>query len=198
MKRMLLFLAVIVALSTLSSFALVNMQEQKNLEDEPVYHTKITGWFSETESFTCFVYYKNGVEGRYYMIQPHEGSKDYWSIYDNEYYNSPVCSDFRTKFRYVANGFYFNCDLPHRAKEYNNGLVFYTQIKGWSSDILSGIYSIYYSSVDRVHYVKSSDIEYWSIYKNEYYNSPKCHDYRKNFRYVANEVYFNCDKLLLR
>lgn len=195
MKKLYAIVFAIVASLTLSSFSLINASEVGVMDTEFVFHTKVTGWVSATESYTYSVYYINGLEGRVYYIQPEYSSYDYWSIYDNEYYNSPVCSDYRTRFRYIANGVFFNCDLPYRAKEDNGGFVFLTQIKGWVSATEFYIYSIYYreGNGERVYYVKPSWEAYWSIYDNECFNNSECQDYRKNYRYVARETYFNCD-----
>lgn len=196
MKRLFLLLIAFVATLTLSCFTVIKPQEEKEGGGEFVYYTKIMGWGSATESYTYSVYYINGLEGRVYYIQPEYSSYEYWSISNNDYYNSPVCSDYRTRFRYVANGIYFNCDLPYRAKENNGGYVFFTQIKGWVSATESYVYSIYCK--EGVYYVKPSWEEYWSISDNEYYHNPECKDYRKNYRYVSYGTYFNCNLPLRR
>ena len=198
-KQLFLVLTAFVASLLLSSFTVTN-QETKEKNNEFVYFTKTTGWVSATESYSYSIYYQDGLDGRVYYVQPEYSHNEYWCISDNEFYNSPVCSDYRTRFRYVSNGVYFNCDLPYRAKEDNGGFIFLTQIKGWVSATDFYIYSIYYKegAGERIYYVKPSWEEYWSVLENEYYNNPECHDYRKNFRFVSYGVYFNCDSPLLR
>ena len=191
MKKMFLLLIVFVSILTLYSFAMTNEHETKEMNGEFIYFAKVTGWVSATESYIYSVYYIIGLEGRVYYIQPEYRSYEYWNISNNDYYNSSVCSDYRTRFCYVANGVYFNCDLPYRAKENNGGYVFFTQIKGWVSATESYVYSIYCK--EGIYYVKPSWEEYWSISNNEYYHNPECKDYRKNYRYVSYGTYFNCN-----
>ena len=197
-KQLFMVLTTFVASLLLSSFTMANVQEIKEKDNEFVYFTEITGWVSATESYSYSIYYQEGLDGRVYYVKP--SWEEYWSISDNEYYNSPVCSDYRTRFRYVSNGVYFNCDMPYRAKDDNGGFVFITQIKGWVSSTDYYIYSIYYKegAGERSYFVKPSWEEYWSVSENEYYHNPECQDYRKNFRYVSYGVYFNCDSPLLR
>ena len=193
MKKLFIILFAIVAIITLPSFTVDNSHEKSEGGNEFIFYTEITGWKSPTESNKYSIYYQDGLDGRVYYLNYR--SNEYCSISDNEYYNSPVCNDYRTRFRYISNGVYFNCDLPNRAKEDNGGFIFFTQIKGWNSAVDSNIYSIYYKEGNgaRVYYVKRFSNEYWGISNNKYYNDPGCSDYRKNYRYVSDRTYFNCD-----
>lgn len=152
-----------------------------------IYLIDVTAWRTATESDTYSIYYKEGNGRRVYYF-----SGNHWSIHDNHYYQSSVCDDFRKNYRFVSEGYYFNCDLPGWEKEVVDGYHFLSQVKGWHTPIDSEIYSIYYrdGNGERVYYFGGN---HWRIHDNHYYQSSVCDDFRKNYRYVSEGYYFNCD-----
>ena len=155
-----------------------------------IYLTDVTGWTSATESDKYSIYYKEGNGERVYYFY---NGYYYGDIHDNDYYNSPVCNDFRKKFQYVSGECYFNCNLPGRKREVIDGYHFYTQVLGWDNTTDSDIYSIYFKegNGERVYYFYNG-YYYGDIHDNDYYNSPVCNDFRKKYQYVSGERFFNC------
>ena len=191
MKKLFAVLIAIVAFVTFSSFVVSNLYvndvEFEEKGNDYVFFTNVTGWSSATDSDTYPIYYKEGNGERMYYF----GSYHY-SIYDNEFFNSPVCDDFRKNYRYVSGEIYFNCSLPGRVEEIVDGYRFHTQVKGWCNATDSDIYSIYYKegNGEREYYF---GCYHYSIHDNEKYNSPNCNDFRKKYKYVSDGRYFNCN-----
>ena len=79
--------------------------------------------------------------------------------------------------------------------ESGSDYIYLTDVTGWTSATESDTYSIYYKqgNGERVYYFKCGYSSYCDIHDNVYYNSPVCEDFRKNFQYVSDGKYFNCN-----
>ncbi len=193
MKKLFVVLFAAITCLSLSSFTIDDrdrgMIVVKEAGGDYIHLTDVKGWTSATEYNTYSIYYKEGNGERVYYIEIYS----YYEIHDNHYYNSPVCNDFRRNYRYVSCGCYFNCNLPGRGEEIIDGYRFYTQVQGWNNTTDSEIYNIFYKEGNgkRVYYIEI--YSYYKIQNNDLFNSPTCGDFRKNYRYVSNGTYFNCN-----
>lgn len=193
MKNKYFLIALITACLSLSSFTAEKcFGDNGSMGGDYIYYTDVVCWTSATESDTYSIYYKEGNGERKYAIYI---GYYYYDIHDNHYYNSAVCEDFRKYYQYVSNDYYyFNCTLPGRGEEIVDGYRFHTQVKGWENAFDSNIYSVFYKegNGERVYSIHIG-YYYYDIHDNDYYNSPVCNDFRKNYRYVSQGYYFNCD-----
>ena len=123
MKKAIIVLATIVASLTLSSYNAANNQLKKtHTSNDYSYYTTITAWREATESETFYIFYKEGNGERKYIVTDSRNLDDCFFghiIYDNEYYHSSRCNDYRRNYQYSfrsAGGFtyYFNSKLPYR------------------------------------------------------------------------------------
>ena len=154
------------------------------------YHflSQVKGWRTPIDSDIFSIYYREGNGERVYYF-----SGNHWSIHDNHYYQSLVCDDYRKNYQYVSGDYYFNCELPEREEEVVDGYHFCLQVKGWRNAVDSDVFSIYYKvgNGKKVYYFGDN---HWSIRKNKYYKNPECSDFRKEYKYVSGDYYFNLPK----
>lgn len=122
MKKLFVTLIAVIAVVTLSSFVIANHHSSKTeMGNDFIYYTKVTAWHEETDSYTIYIYYRegNGVRKYYSGRNPSisGGVASYEPIRKNSLYHSSACNDFRRNYRYVEGPshylMYFNCNLPY-------------------------------------------------------------------------------------
>lgn len=213
-NNFILAMALIITLSTSNN---VRANGLLSKGDNPfVYYTSITAWSETTESKTYYIFYKEGNGERKYVVFHVRELDDcpfcgYEDIYYNGCYQDANCNDFRKNYQYKTifpDGmtYYFNCNLPYREKS-KYPYTYYANITAWYEATEFKTYYIFYKEGNGQRkyivfpYRNIEECErcgYDEVLNNDYYRSPQCHDYRKNYRYKYESpggmtYYFNCN-----
>lgn len=123
MKKLIIALAAMVSVVTLSSFVIAKHCSHKAemSDDSYTFYTSVIARSEDTESFTIYISYRAINGGRHYAYtfsDPREifGALSYYPILKNPMYQSISCKDFRRNYKYQGGTYspcYFNCNLPY-------------------------------------------------------------------------------------
>ena len=203
MKKTLFLLGILVVGIALTSFATDKQTANKNGDgNEWKYFTTVKAWYSETESTTLYIWYKEGngvrvygyVDGSYSSKESTPGWDDF--VHNNKLYHSTEYKSFKRNYRYTAGHYVFNGFLPNMQNDYEiNGWTYYKDVTAWYSETESALLYIWYKEGHGVRVYGYVDSKYsgqtstpgWDdmIRLNEDYQSSECRTFRRNYPYKA-------------
>lgn len=113
MKKIIFTLVSVIAIATLTSFAIDRHHPQEtDMGNDVIFHKSVEGWSTATRSTTLYIYYMEGNGEREYLCSLYSGSRSFQHVKKNHLFRSKSCNDFRRNYQYISYDHYFNCDLP--------------------------------------------------------------------------------------